>query len=102
MRARPVDLVAQALVLGPAAALAVWGLDLGGLRPPMTHAVTSAAHAVAQPVADELLERLPWPGVTGTRGSADVRCVFGPYRDGHPCVAAPGSAGPSRPPGPDP
>jgi hypothetical protein len=77
------DVLAKALVLVPAAVLLAAVLDLGGLQVPVERAVVGSAEAVAQPVADELLERLPWPGPRATSGRA---CVFGPYAAGDPCA----------------
>ena len=76
-------MLAKALVLVPAALLVAAALDLGGLQTPVEQAVVSSAEAVAQPVADALLERLPWPGPRRTPGST---CVFGPYAAGDPCA----------------
>jgi hypothetical protein len=45
--------------------------------------VVGSAEAVAQPVADALLERLPWPGPRTTAGST---CVFGPHAADDPCA----------------
>ena len=84
------DLVARTLVLVPTALLLAMGLDLGGARAPLSQAVIGAAEAVAQPVADELLERLPWPG---PRTEERRRCVFGPHAAGGACaVRAAGQA----------
>ena len=77
------DLLAKTLVLVPSALLLAAALDLGGLQAPVEQAVVSSAGAVAQPVADELLERLPWPGPRPAPGRA---CVFGPYPAGAPCA----------------
>ena len=76
------DLVSRTLLLAPAALLLAMGLDLGGARAPLSQAVLGSAEAVAQPVADELLERLPWPG---PRTEPQHRCVFGPHAAGGPC-----------------
>ena len=76
------QVVAKTLVLGPAAVLLALGLDLGGLRAPASQAVVGSAEAVARPVADALLERLPWPG---PRVAPRPTCVFGPHAVGDPC-----------------
>ena len=73
------DVLAKSLVLVPAALLLAAGLDVGGLRAPAEQAVVGSAEAVAQPVADELLERLPWPG---PRPAPRRACVFGPRVSG--------------------
>ncbi len=77
------EVLGKALVLVPAALLLAATLDLGGLRAPAEQAVVRSAEAVARPVADELLERLPWPGPRPAPGRA---CVFGPYPAGAPCA----------------
>ena len=77
------EVLAKSLVLVPAALLLAAALDLGGLRAPAEQAVVGSAEAVAQPVADELLERLPWPGPRPEPGRT---CVFGPYPAGAPCA----------------
>jgi hypothetical protein len=83
------DVLAKTLVLVPAAVLLAAALDLGGVQAPVGQAVVSSAEAVAQPVADELLERLPWPGPPAASGPT---CVFGPYAAGTPCAALRGQA----------
>jgi hypothetical protein len=72
----------KALVLLPASVLLVAGLDVGGLQAPVSAVVVRSAEAVARPVSDELLERLPWPG------PRRAQCVFGPYATGDPCSGA--------------
>ena len=83
-------MVAKTLVLVPAALLLALGTDVGGLQAPLSQAVVGSAAAIAQPVADELLERLPWPGPRSRS-----RCVFGPHAADDPCArrAGGGSAG---------
>ena len=76
-------MLARTLVLAPAALLLAAAMDLGGLRAGVELVVLRAAEAVAQPVADELLERLPWPG---PRAVEDPPCVYGPYAAGDPCA----------------
>ena len=83
------DVLAKTLVLVPAAVLLTAALDLGGLRGPVERAVVGSAQAVAQPVADELLEQLPWPGPPET---APPTCVFGPHAAGSPCAPRSGQA----------
>ena len=77
------EVVAKTLVLVPAAVLLAAVLDLGGVQGPASRVVVGSAEAVAQPVADELLERLPWPG---PRPAPDRACVFGPHAAGAPCA----------------
>lgn len=76
-------MVAKTLVLVPVTLLVVAALGGGGVRPLLGRAVLSSAEAVAQPVADVLLERLPWPG---PRAADERRCVVGPYAAEHPCT----------------
>ncbi len=81
-------MLAKTLVLVPAAVLLAAGLDLGGVQAPVERAVVDTAAAVAQPVADELLERLPWPGPAG---STALSCVFGPHPAGDVCATRQGA-----------
>ena len=79
--------MAKALVLVPAALLLAAGLDVGGSQAPVSRAVVASAEAVARPVADELLARLPWPGPPAATSRAT--CVFGPHPAGAPCAQRP-------------
>ena len=81
MRVAVGNVVAKTLVLAPAALLLATAVDLGGLQAPVSQVVVGSAEAVATPVADELLQRLPWPG---PRSEARPPCVFGPYAAGEP------------------